>query len=294
MLTCPEPGTTPAEVLPRDSPMDPIDESIGPIFIFAALNRSGTNLVSDVLSKHPDFAIPQVMWEDYLLKNVKRLDQYLAETSRHWGRGFREREEVCLEHLRSSLGGGILRYLSHHTESRKRPVLKTPRPDNMNRLFDFFPGARMLIVLRDGRDVVESAARTFSYRKHKHWMELWRHGARIVLDFMEEFPPQRAPWHCVRFEELVADPEPVVRSVLDFVGANAATYPFDDLKAMPVRGSSTERGGAEETHWRPVEKPAGFNPVGRWRDWGALRRRQFKSLCGAELGALGYANNEEW
>ena len=44
---------------------------------------------------------------------------------------------------------------------------------------------------------------------------------------------------------------------------------FDRAAAerLPVRGSSTYRGGGERVHWTAVEKTSAFDPVERWRTW---------------------------
>jgi len=79
-----------------------------------------------------------------------------------------------------------------------------------------------------------------------------------------------------------------MEKLLQFLGEDPAQYPWPEFENMPVRGSSTHRGGQAELHWKPVEKTKEFNPIGRWRGWGRWRRWQFRRIAGRELLELGY------
>lgn len=48
--------------------------------------------------------------------------------------------------------------------------------------------------------------------------------------------------------------------------ASRERYPFDQMRQIPLRGSSTTTQDGKVT-WTPVAKGPGFNPVGRWQQW---------------------------
>jgi len=268
-----------------------------PIFLIGGHRRSGTNFVSEALQLHPDIATPLPLTEDYLLYASHLLQQYVDTTvETHWRKRFStpEEVEVCAQALCRHLGAALYAFLRERIDPSKRLFTKTPDPDNVERFFTFFPNAKLILLVRDGRDVVESAHRSWPGTSYEHWMRAWAAGARRLLQFTRGVGHACATrWRLYRYEELLRD-RAQFEDLLAFVEADARVYPWERLEALPTRGSSENRGGRTELHWDPVERPKNFNPLGRWSHWGWWRRWQFKRLAGAELRALGYVSDNNW
>jgi hypothetical protein len=214
----------------------------------------------------------------------------------HWRKRFSSPEEVeaCKRSLRRHLGAALYTFLRGQIDPSKRLFTKTPDPDNLGLFFSFFPDARLILLVRDGRDVVESAHRSWPDGSYGHWMRAWAAGARTVLQFTQGIGQVcAAQWRLYRYEDLLQD-RSRFEDLLRFVEADSSVYPWDRLESLPTRGSSENRGGRAELHWDPVERPKGFKPVGRWSNWGWWRRSQFKRIAGAELRSLGYVNDNYW
>jgi protein-tyrosine sulfotransferase len=104
---------------------------------------------------------------------------------------------------------------------------------------------------------------------------------------------QRPGYWLARFEDAVGDPEGFVREACARFDLDVARYPFDEIGALPVRGSSRVKEKGAVT-WHPVAKPEDFNPVGRWESWSAWRKWRFKRIAGQALLDLGYGEDLDW
>jgi hypothetical protein len=154
----------------------------------------------------------------------------------------------------------------------------------------------MLIIVRDGRDTVESAAKSFTFFNHHDWMKEWKIGARIVLDFMSSLHSTKEgkSWLLVKYEELVETPREMIPRILEFLDIPVDAYDWEKFESLPVRGSSTIRGADGGLTWEPIKKPRSFKPVGKWQHWSWWRKQQFKWISGKELIDLGYENDNSW
>ena len=93
---------------------------------------------------------------------------------------------------------------------------KTPQHlRHVPRILADFPNARVLCLLRDGRDVVLSL-RSMPWRP-ENWsaVDAWLDAVRLSELFAAQYP---ACFLVVRYEDLVAQPEKTLVSVMDFLG----------------------------------------------------------------------------
>ena len=134
-----------------------------PIFILGIQPRSGTYFLSNLLILHPDCGPPDPVWEDFLVAHSDLLAQYSDSVSGHWDEKWGVDQEVQAD-LDAALGRGLSRFLSERGKG-SRLITKTPRADNLDLFFRFFPDAHLLILVRDGRAITESAYRSFGARR---------------------------------------------------------------------------------------------------------------------------------
>jgi hypothetical protein len=176
---------------------------------------------------------------------------------------------------------------------------KTPRNiSRVGEIFRFFPQARFVHVLRDGRDVACSLR---THPRHKVVdgqlvpLDTWKPIAGCARRWRDDIECSRPYWHdprfhTLRYEDLVREPREVLARLMAFIGE-----PWDE--AMLAHG-----GGA--TAFRDVTRFA-QNPealaavstasLSRWeRDLDARDRRVFKRIAGPLLIELGYARDGGW
>ncbi len=268
-----------------------------PVFLIGVHRRCGSNFVADLLRLMPEFQLPNPISEDYLLEHAKLLVEYAERTAEEQYRKRFPDEAAfaaCKAQLLGELGEGLLRFLYSFLEPEKRLLTKTPDPWGLAHFRRLFPDCLLVLLVRDGRDVVESACRSWPHEPAKTWMHSWAQNAREILAFLDGLSPDdKERTLLVRYEDLLAGREEVERLVR-FVGGDPAEFPWEKLDSMPVRGSSDVRVKEGELHWKPVDKPKDFKPVGRWQSWSYWKKRQFKKIAGRELIALGYVSDDRW
>lgn len=261
-----------------------------PILVLGVMPRSGTNFLRDLIAEHPDVAAdPGRLYEFPLLQVAGGAaalgDDFLARFPRN-------AEVMGRRDVLALLAGAWLGALQREAGGR-RILLKSPHVQNLTLAPHVFAGAKIVLCLRDGRDVIDSSLNTFSRwsLSRKTFGQLaqeWRLGAEAILAFAEGGRLAHPDVSVVRYEDLVADPEPALRGVLARLGLPAADYDFGRVAAMPVRGSS--RGaGAAEARWQPQARGADFQPLGRWAGWPAARKARFERIAGAVAREAGYA-----
>jgi Sulfotransferase family len=275
------------------------DSHANPIFIIGIRSRSGTTYLSHLLRLHPDCGdAPAPIWEDYLLTHADLLAGYASSTYRHWhhfvvAEGVEERLE---EQLMQCIGGGLVSFMTSRIRSG-RLVTKMPSVRNLEYFFKLFPKAHLLILVRDGRAVAESAVRSSGSKpsgaRYELAMRSWARGAKAILCFDQATKNTDFKYLIVRYEDLWSDVKGELSRIFDFLGLDIATYDFNAAANLAVRGSSVFRGGEEKVQWkRPVEKTADFDPMSRWNHWSHALHERFNWIAGEYQKQLGYEVKE--
>lgn len=253
------------------------------VFILGITPRSGTNLLYHALLEHPDCIPARPEGEDFLVRESIRLGRYVDSVADRWNPEW-DADGTRSTDLALSIGRGLSDFLEPD-EGAPVVVTKTPSAEGIEHAGRFFPDARMLVLVRDGRDVAESSVRSFGLTYGEAFRR-WDLAARRLALALDRFETDAV--RVVRFEKLVKEPTAEMTRVLEHCGLDAARYDFDAAATLPVYGSSTARGGADEVHWAPVDRPDGFDPVGRWSAWDDVLKTRFQRMCGTAAEGLGY------
>lgn len=258
-----------------------------PIFIHGIMPRSGTNFLWDLLLLHPDCSRARApVREDLFLDHSDHLHAFTETVRAAWDPDWGTFGPDMPSRLRAGLGEGLVSFL--WTDREHRLVTKSPSVRHLERFFDFFPWARLVILVRDGRSVVQSTISTFGWDFDRACRE-WAEAADTIRLFQRDQAGRANQWRLVHYEALVDDTDGQLRSLFEFLGLEAARYDFDAARSLPVRGSSAFGRVDGEVHWAPVAKDASFTPKERWRSWSAAQAARFEWLAGDQLRALGYA-----
>lgn len=255
------------------------------VFVHGVLPRSGTNYAANLLALHPDInAFPRDMWEIPTLATTPASLAWRHE----WLARFPENEPIVgrFEPL-CWTANGMLRALQTEAPT-KHMLCKSPHMRHAS-LFDAIcPDDTLVMVVRDGRDVIASSRGTFKDRLlSKNFRQLtteWRQATELALELAAAGQPKRLLW---RFEDLVADPEAILRRDLPKIGLDPDKFPYAELSQMPVFGSSTDQREGND-RWNPVEKKAAFNPVGRGQTLPQGKLAAFARAAGPTMAKAGY------
>jgi protein-tyrosine sulfotransferase len=258
-----------------------------PIFILGIMPRSGTNYLWDLLCLHPDCARARSpINEDFLLECSDHLVAYTREVRERWDPMWGVFSDDLGPRFRERLGDGLISYLWEDRE--RRLVTKTPSVRHIDRFFTFFPHARLIVLVRDGRSVAQSCMSTFGWdfdRAARNWATAAEELARFESD--HRYPTAR--YLRVRYEDLVDDLKGSISRIFGFLELEEGTFDPEAADALPVRGSSSYFGpGRVAVNWDPVERGPDFDPRARWRSWTPQMHERFEWIAGRQMRSLGY------
>ena len=267
----------------------------GPPFFIVGNDRSGTTMLRMILDRGPDAAIPP---ESMFLTDVT-----LPEAGDHaaWQRlveSVWDHPKVRLWDLpgpaprvppgldaagaaRFVLGAPFEAYARKHGKPRWGD--KTPHyVHHIDALVRIWPEARVVVLVRDGRDVALSLRR-MPFGPNNAWAaaQWWARGIRAGLAAQERHPDNVAT---VRYEDLAGDPAGRVPPICAFLGLR---YHPDMLR---LERADRSRIVPDQVSWFPtLFEGINTKSVGRWqREMPPRDRAIFASLARDELARLGY------
>lgn len=281
-----------------------------PIFILGAMQRSGTNFLHDLVCFHPDCDAGGVIWEDFFVHYAHLLIKYANSVFKCWNPRWEVDKTIGPPDLLCRyLGDSLISFLNLQFAAKgpgqgptadniseplpnstaKRLVTKTPSVNNIRHFFKIFPRYHLIIIIRDGRSVVESGVKSFNW-EYERGMQRWTHAARTICEFKRAMRDYQHQYLIVRYENLVSNTKQELTKIFSFLELDVEKYDFDSSLQLPVKGSSeVTTQGAENMHWQPVEKTSAFNPLNRWAHWTADLHDRFNWVAGKYLAEFGYA-----
>lgn len=257
--------------------------------IIGGCGRSGTTLLRAMLNAHKHINIgPEtgLLSGNRDLTNLSyALNMSVAEIRREYQRS------ACL-------GEFVERVLRRGATLAGKERWGEKSPSNvkhLQKIFQFFPKARFIHMVRDGRDVVCSLRTHPKYR--------WQNGARIATGIINPWEMCAARWVRdttagmdwrgdaryleVRYEDLVRHTEETIGRVLDFLGEDWDAQVLDYYRTHCERASDVANPG--------VKAPVYFGAIGRWeRDMPLEAAQAFDSDAFALLVSLKYATDNTW
>ncbi len=282
-----------------------------PAPFIVGMTRSGTTLLRLMLDAHPELAIPP---ETHFLPEViaafkkgrtepEQVIEVMKE-NRRWP-DFDIAPEVMLERLRAAApleepGDAIRAFYRLYAEREGKPRWgdKTPGyATKMRRIWRALPEARFVHMIRDGRDVAVSLERRSSGLSTKEVANRWSHRIRKTRGLAKILPHYAE----IRYEDLVTDPEGVLRKVSAFVELDydPAMLSYHErsqerLRELerPLRAEEGKRGLTAESrleaHAMTAEPPRP-DRVGAWREELSPENIAiFEKRAGGLLEELGY------
>lgn len=270
--------------------MEPAVDSDSPIFIVGC-PRSGNTLLRNMLCSHPHLAFPDeshfipAFYRGFghpangsearrLAKNILRLawvrrwDLDLAPEEFESCRAFRE----VVAQLYTAWA---------RKQGRRRWGDKTPQyVTEMPVLVELFPAARIVHMIRDGRDVALSWLRTRLEPRNLYTAaRLWKE--RVTAGRVAGSHLPSAMYLEVRYETLLREPEAVMRTICAFIGE-----PYDDIVLSPSLGGLIPAHGKASLLLR---NEVVRTNAGKWKTaMPPSSRILFESVAGELLSELGY------
>lgn len=276
-----------------------------PVFV-VGMPRSGTTLLSSLLNAHPDLVIapethyftrcwtgePIRDWAD-VERMLDRLDQ---QPGVHDMQLTAEEERRIRERLRVATApthGDVLRaLLETYAEQSDAPAWGEKTPDHLRFVPEMarqFPEAVFIAIVRDPRDVclsLRSMPWSRSTLLEQAWT--WRTYAALVDRYRADYDGR---FFHLRYEDLIADPESVLRDVCTFL-----EMPFHASMLRPQEDSA-QPFDAEREPWKEKSKrQIDASNREKWRtQMPEAERIIVEWIAGQWLSAYGYVRPPvEW
>jgi Sulfotransferase family len=268
-----------------------------PFFIFGC-PRSGTSLLTAMLGMHPRLAIPR---ESHLYNGIYPTVCSHGNLDHAATRARVVKEILRTEHIRSwvpapslsatldainqsdfhGIVDGIMRAWAGAL-GKPRWGEKTPQHTLCWRtILPAFSGARVVHLIRDGRDVALSYRKAFFGPKHVYPLaRRWEQYLSAAEEAREFLGPDR--FHQLRYEDLVAHPERELRRICEFLGEE---FHAGMLSYHEAPGTSH----CEQRNASNLRRPVMSSNAGKWRSEMTPRElRIFEALAGPGLDRYGY------
>ncbi len=275
------------------------------------VGRSGTTLLRLMLDAHPELAIgAETHFVPGLIERARAGDdgrRLVAEitAARSWGE-FGIDAEALTERVAALVepsAAGVLRAfyeLTAEVRGKRRWGDKTPGyVRRMSPIAETLPEARFVHLIRDGRDVALSRRRRGmgAQKPISATAELWR---RRIENARKRARALRGRYLELRYEDLVADPEPALRRVCELLAldydaamvrhADRAAQRLDELGDLGPEGDRPARSADERRSAHALAaEPATSARSGIWRgEMPESDRLEFETVAGSLLRDLGY------
>jgi len=248
--------------------------SDNPIFI-GGVPRSGTTLLRVILDSHPRiYCGPE-------LRVVQALTNLWWSAQQRGQPLLEQAYLVDAEHLRRTFADLVLSFLRPAWLASGKPRVAEKTPFNVlvfPELGRLFPGAALVHIIRDVRDVVASrleraratgasSAETVALARER--AEEWVSAMKIREKMLADAQLSRSYFE-VRYEELVHVPHESLKGLFAFLGE--VFYPG----VLDFHRVQRNVDGSEEWSAAAVRRPIFASSCGRWR----------QSLSAEELGAV--------
>lgn len=278
--------------------------TIAPFFMFG-FERSGTTLLSMIVGAHPDIAVPLSvtgMWfrfgsklDEYnrleTREDVERIvDDLLGEERIQLWDVTLDRSELLATIEPGAYGNVVAGFHSAYARAKGKrhwACLDIANLDGMAEVNRWFPDARFLHIVRDGRDVALShETMPYGASNTLEAAEKWRHRLTVSLKMGEIMGTSR--YRVVRYEDLILETAKALEDICSFIGlpydAEMLNYPdMVDEKVPDDR----------RWLWPALNKPPDKSKVGRWkREMSERKRIVFEGNAGDMLAHFGYETYE--
>jgi len=210
------------------------------VMIYGVMPRSGTVMLGELLRLHPDLsAFPNDLWEIPFLAETPHISSFNEAFFDNYGQN---RERMQNGDLPALFGAAFLRYLLDHVPAQQRLLVKEAGCRYLHQLPAYFPDEQVLLLMRDGRDIVHSTLRTWPSMDFKEVCLEWAMSAETMLSYQQRSAAQgeanNKAW-LVRYEDVLADQPGFIRQACETFGLDVDRFDFSQIEQVRVIGKQS-------------------------------------------------------
>lgn len=268
-------------------------------FFIVGCQRSGTTALAVMFDRHSALAVPsetQFFCTFVRLDSRKRLpmthEQLLSRACDDFfihqtGLRYEEMIEIFrrYEPTYPNLFRAILESFAAKQGKRRTAEKSCDHIHHVPELLRLFPGARVICIIRDGRDVVQSMIAAWGTKLLGSLCRLWIMKARVAARLQRKLPRDR--FTMVKYGDLILRPDEEMKRLCEFIGEEFEPSQLDkksESASVPVA----------ELDWKAKAKDRpDASRVGAWRRNGDPERiAQLNFYMGPMLRKWGFTDTE--
>ena len=264
------------------------------LIVFVVGLRSGTTLLATLLDHSRIAATPETHFFSQVLPrgtlptdsyDSKRLVSTFFESERVRGLGLTPEDFApLLERKKCTWRDVFSHALATYATRYNARIVVEKTPAHMTktpRILEWYPGAKMIHIIRDGRDAGLSLLRApWTHNNLRRHARTWRWCIKRMAQFRKTYPGSILE---IRFEQLLAHPEGTLREISEFIGVS-----FEPTQLQPADGDRTVP--AWESEWKAkASAELDRTRIQAWK-WAATQPQRWvmNSMIGDILREYGY------
>jgi hypothetical protein len=272
-----------------------------PVFIIGT-ERSGTNLLRLILNSHSSIAVPhpphimkffrpiEPLYGDLrkdnnfrqLTNDVCRLVElhpYPWEIKPDRGKVFLHAKDRNLINIYFEVYNQYLDF----TGKKRWACKSTFMIEHVAEILRYYPDARFIYMVRDGRDVAVSAKSSIFNHFHVFYTaRRWKREQELGMSWLSKLCPKHIM--LVKYEDLIADPLSVTKRICGFLDEH-----FEDTMLEYYRSDEAKKCGSLSISWENTSRPVMIHNADKFRH--SLSDHEillFEAIAYRELRELGY------
>lgn len=276
-----------------------------PIMMIGA-ERSGTTLVMCLVGAHPRISVPEVGWlyprfypylhtygDLSIEENLKTLasEMLFGLNQPFWGMDMNPTtavDEILSEVREQSFAGIYCAMHERFTKDTGKPRWGQKTPHNLyfvKQIKEDIPNAKFVFITRDGRDAsAECLQASFGHETIYCAAKSWMHCQNAAKPWRESL--DKSDWFDVKYEELVRNPEQILRELCDFLEEDYAPEMLDFYQG----GIAAKRGKTKDN--APLGHAISDKYVGIYKRLLSVQEQEiFAAVAGNELEESGYTSD---
>lgn len=267
--------------------------------------RSGTSLFRLMLHLHSQICIPPeshfFLWleEKYSSWNIDRLDDYLNDLNEStkfetWDINSHDLHAFICHHDPKNYGElNCIIYLFYAVKNNMQPLFWGDKnklwKEKLETVASYYPEARFIHIIRDGRDVVcsfrELAKKNIESRYTpnvpldiEHLSRRWNMNIKRIMAFQEKIPASQ--FLVIRYEDLLSHTEREMRKAFEFLGV---PFESDVLDYYLVEDPSLIE-PKEFLQWKQkLREPIDHSNMGKYKTKLTLHEIQYFNRINSDL-----------
>lgn len=281
-----------------------------PMIFLICSERSVSNLIRAMMDAHPQVSAPQPL---HLIRDVIARADALSHGDRDLpvaqamlrlirdrlakqfpaavAKAVADRVDRTVPFVPRAILQTLYTAIREETGAKLVMIKENELQDVAGQLIDAFPDARFVFQTRDPRDYLASAVALKTgpfgnkFGSFRNAMQVWNADQRFGLRMLGHFGPQRVFFQ--RYEDLVADPETVLRDLTGFLG-----LPFDPAMLSFHESETVKEFSTRKDAWKNLARPVMSDNFKKYRT--GLSRRQIRAVeaaVGPLMDRLGYVRD---